>query len=360
MPTRQSGHKNRKLWYDFVMETQTQINTTKPNFSVGFFFLSFGALISLTTSVVSFLSLVFETLNKRFPDVLNSSYQYGYSTYEYESIRTSLATLLIFFPVFLVISYFWKKFTKREMGRVDEIIKRWLIYIVLFFSSLIIVGDLVTLVRYFISGEITYRFILKVLTVLVVAGLVGFYYVFLLRTKEGSQSKTDMIFGGAGIVLFIVSICYSFLIIGSPMKQRLLRLDDRRINDLQNIQYQVINYWQQKEKLPKDWKDLSNPISGYSLPVEPEFEKGKKYEYLVKGSLTFELCATFSLPIPKGWREYGGRGIMPMIAYEKSVANISYPYPGSGTNESWDHQEGRTCFSRTIDKDIYPPYPKPY
>ena len=34
------------------------------------------------------------------------------------------------------------------------------------------------------------------------------------------------------------------------------------------------------------------------------------------------------------------------------------PYGGAGTNESWDHSEGRTCFSRTIDKDIYPPYPK--
>ena len=36
----------------------------------------------------------------------------------------------------------------------------------------------------------------------------------------------------------------------------------------------------------------------------------------------------------------------------------TYPYGGAGTNESWDHSEGRTCFSRTIDKDIYPPYPK--
>ena len=48
-----------------------------------------------------------------------------------------------------------------------------------------------------------------------------------------------------------------------------------------------------------------------------------------------------------------------MIAYDKGISNTSYPYPGAGINESWDHQEGRTCFSRTIDKDIYPPYPKP-
>lgn len=344
------------------MDTQT--NITKSRFSVGFFFLCLGTLITLITSVVAFINLVFETLDKRFPDVLNASYQYGYSTYEYESIRMALATLIIFFPVFLVVSYFWKKFSRFELGQVDDMFKKWVIYIILFLSSLIIVIDLVTLVRYFISGEITYRFILKVITILVVALVVGFYYISLLREKEGSKSK-DMLLAGVGVVLVVVAISYSFAIIGSPMKQRLLRLDDRRVNDLQNIQQQVINFWQQKEKLPADLKELVNPLSGYSLPVDPEFEKGNMYEYLPKDKLTFELCATFSLPIPKGWREYKGGGMYPSpmmpIAYdEAAVSSLSYPYPGGGTNESWDHEAGRKCFSRTIDKDIYPPYPKPF
>lgn len=337
------------------METQTNITN---KFGIGYFFLCLGVLITLITSVVSFLNLVFETLNKRFPDVLNSTYQYGYSTYEYEGIRMALATLIIFFPIFVAVSYFWRKYSKIDLGYINEAFKKWLIYIILFLSSVIVVVDLVTLIKYFISGEITYRFILKVVTVLVVAGLVGFYYVFLLREKEGMASKKGWIFGGVGVVLVLSAIVYSFMIIGSPMTQRALRLDDRRVNDLQNIQYQVINFWQQKEKLPADLSELANPISGYSLPVDPEFEKGNKYEYAVKGKLTFELCATFSLPIQKGWREYSNGGIiMPM--YDKAVSEVSYPYPGSGVNESWDHQEGRTCFERTIDKDLYPPYPKP-
>lgn len=336
------------------METQTNITN---KFGVGYFFLCLGALITLITSVVSFLNLVFETLNKRFPDVLNSSYQYGYSTYEYEGIRMALATLIIFFPIFIAVSYFWRKYSMMSLGYINEVFKKWLIYIILFLSSVIVVVDLVTLIKFFISGEITYRFILKVVTVLVVAGLVGFYYVFLLREQEGSNSKKGLIFGGIGSLLVLGAIIYSFMIIGSPMTQRALRLDDRRVNDLQTIQYQIINYWQQKEKLPVNLKELANPLSGFSLPTEPEFEKGKVYEYIVKDKLTFELCATFSLPIQKGWREYSDGGIiMPM--YDKEVSNVSYPYPGSGINESWDHQEGRTCFERTIDKDIYPPYPK--
>ena len=174
------------------METQT--NLIKPKLSASFFFLSLGILISLITSVVSFLNLVFETLDKKFPDVLNAIYQYGYSTYEYEGIRTALAILIIFFPVFLLISYFWEKFKENELGTIDEIIKKWVIYIILFLSSIVIVIDLVTLVRYFISGEITNRFILKVLAILIVAIFVGVYYIFLLLGKE-KYLDLELVFG---------------------------------------------------------------------------------------------------------------------------------------------------------------------
>ncbi|TSD03398.1 MAG: hypothetical protein Athens071416_79 [Parcubacteria group bacterium Athens0714_16] len=337
------------------------MESNKPKLNVGFFFLCLGLLITLITSVTSFLNLVFETLNKNFPDVLNASYQYGYSLYEYESIRIALATLIIFFPVFIVVSYFWRKYAKGIIGHTDEVIKKWVTYIILFLSTVVIMVDLVTLIRYFISGEITTRFILKVIIALVVAGLVGAYYIFLLREKN-SSSKTSLIFAIVGAVLVIGAVIFSFMIMGSPSNQRKLRMDDRRIGDLQSIQYQVIYYWQSKEKLPEKLSDLANPISGYSLPVDPEFEKGNTYEYFVKDKLKFELCATFSLPIPKGWVEYSnGGGVMPMMDYYygKDVSVASRPYPAGGVNESWDHKEGKTCFERTIDKDLYPPYPKP-
>ena len=333
-------------------------------FNIGFFFLSLGVLITLITSVVSFLNLLFETLNKRFPDVLNSSYQYGYSTYEYEGIRAALATLIIFFPIFLAVSYFWKKLREKGVGRLDEIIRKWVIYIILFLSALVIVIDLVTLVRYFISGEITTRFILKVVIALLVALGIGINYIFELRgVKKFWGFRVGLLGAIKSSIIVILALWFSFSVMGSPMKQRLLRLDERRVGDLQNIQYQIINFWQQKEKLPKDLAELANPLSGYSLPVPPEFEKGEKYEYGVLAPLKFELCATFALPMPKGWREYQG-GVMPMpyMEYPKDIrdATVSYPYPApGGVNESWDHQVGRACFERTIDRDLFPPYPKP-
>jgi len=339
------------------METTTiQPSKVTPKF----FFISLGVIVSLITSVSSFLILLFETLNKKFPDALNSVYQYGYNSYNFETIRASLATLIIFFPIFILISYLWLRESKTDIGYKNLTIRKWMIYLILFIASLTIVIDLVTLVRYFVSGEITTRFIYKVLGALIIAFLVDFYYSLKMKNVNFNSvrsKKWGLITGIVSVILFLGLIIWSFSVMGSPKEQRAWRLDDRRMSDLQSIQYQVINYWQQKEKLPVTLIDLANPMSGYSLPVDPEFEKGLKYEYISQDKLSFQLCATFTADMPKGWNEYNYGGVMPMYK-TMDIAVSSAIYPGGGANESWDHKIGRTCFTRTIDKDIYPPFPK--
>jgi hypothetical protein len=337
-----------------------QIQTQKASLTPKFFFVSLGVTITLITSVSSLLILFFETLNNKFPDALNSIYQYGYNTYNFESIRGAIATLIIVFPVFLILSYFWIKISKGGLSHVDSIIRKWMIYIILFLASVVVIADLVTLVRYFVSGEITIRFIYKVLGTAVVAILVGIYYYFELKRSKlfSRQKRVGLITGIISIILVIGLIIFSFTVMGSPKKQRALRFDQRRIDNLQSIQYQVINYWQQKEKLPVSIYDISSPLSGYSIPPDPEFEKGNTYEYIIKDKMTFELCATFSEDMQKGWQEYDHGGVRPLYNREVSdMAVSSYPYYG-GVNESWDHGIGRTCFTRTIDIDMYPPFPK--
>lgn len=322
-----------------------------------FFFLAIGTLATLIASVSAFLSLAFETLNHVFPDVLNASYQYGYASYSYDAMRGALALLIIVFPAFLILSKFWSKEVQKGMSHWNEVLRKWAIYLILFLASLTALVTLVTLVRYFVSGEITVRFVLKVLLTLGVSSMTLWYYGRVL--KGISKWRTVVLI--KSIVLVGALIVWSFCVMGSPLSQRKLRLDEKRVQDLQSIQYQVINFWQQKEKLPVSIEELTNPIANFSVPVDPEFEKGLSYEYrkitdkTAKANPSFELCATFSLPMRKGWVENtNGGGVFPA----KDIAVSSIPYPG-GVNDSWDHEAGHTCFLRTIDPDLYPPYPKP-
>lgn len=330
-----------------------------------YFFLTLGTIISLVTMSVSFINLIFETLDQAFPDVLNASYQYGYNVSMYDGIRTTLATVIIFFPMYLALSYFWAKYSHEKLSTHNMILRKWALYLVLFLVVLTVAVDLVTLVRYFISGELTTRFILKVGSVFLTTATLFGYYFKELKKEAPKFLRTRFLFLSISIIFVLGGIIYSFSVIGTPNSQRALRLDQKRIEDLQNIQSQVIMYWQQKEKLPIQLIDLIDPLNNWQvIPKDPEFQNGINYEYIKIGDLEFQLCATFSKSIPQGWQENGG--VYPMPLYDKNAAVTSVagsPGYAGAQNENWSHDVGRTCFTRKIDTEIYPPFkdtsPKP-
>ena len=327
-----------------------------------FFFTTLGVVVALMVSTIGFLNLIFETLEHAFPDVLNASYQYGYSSYTYDGVRTALAIVIIAFPVFFALGRLWRKYIARGLSHGDEILKKWVLYGLIFLITLTAFIDLIVLVRYFVSGEITIRFVLKVLAVIVVCSLLGSYYVDVLKKGKWNVAKW---IPAISVLVVLAGIVYSFSIIGSPTAQRELRLDQRRIDELQKMQDQEKNDGQKKEKLPESMNDMSDPLQSYQqIPVDPEFEKGTVYEYRKTADMSFELCATFSRDIPKGWQEnqYGG-GPYPMYATDSMGGrDIAVSEPAIApdmigvTNESWSHGEGRTCFERTIDPERYPVY----
>jgi hypothetical protein len=129
----------------------------------------------------------------------------------------------------------------------------------------------------------------------------------------------------------------SFAIFGSPANTRKLRADSQRVSDLQSIQWQVINYWQQKGSVPANMAALKDPISSFYMPTDPE--TGLAYTYEKVAAKSFKLCATFNLS-NKG----AEAGANPMMA--KSLDGMM--------SENWQHTSGEYCFDRVIDADLYP------
>ncbi len=147
-------------------------------------FLHLLAIVTLYTCAVSFLVLTFQYINILFPDALDNGY-YAFSGAR-TAIRWSIASLVVVFPVYVLTSMHLSKAYRRSAPQRNLRIRKWLVYFTLFAAALIIIGDLVTLINTFLSGELTPRFILKVLSVFFVAGSTFFYYLSDLR-----KNKTD-------------------------------------------------------------------------------------------------------------------------------------------------------------------------
>jgi len=204
---------------------------------------------------------------------------YYYLQSAYSSIRWSVAILFVVFPV-----YVWANWLLRKMYAINQALRelktrKWLLYLTLFVAGLVIIGDLIM----------------------------------------------------------------AFFFVGSPKEERARRFDDRRVSDLQAIQGQIINFWQNKERLPTNLAELRDDISGFFPPNDPE--SGKEYVYEKTADLSFKLCANFN-------RE--------SLENSPKISRPAVPYPAEPYfgAENWQHASGEICFERTIDPELYKPFEK--
>ncbi|MBI4437906.1 hypothetical protein HY631_03050 [Candidatus Uhrbacteria bacterium] len=291
-------------------------------------------IIMLYVGVVSFITLLFQYVNVSFPDALDSWMMFSAG----EIMRRAISALLIVWPVYVLMSWFIGKDLRADQTKQGLWVRKWLLYLTLFVASLTVIIDLITLVNTFLSGEITTRFILKVLVVLVVAVAVFAYYLWELRRDPSVRTKLPLHAAVATSVVIAGAIVASFIIVGSPAKQRAVRMDEQRVWDLQSIQNETLSYWIQKEALPATLQDLKDPFSGYDAPTDPL--TGEPYVYTVKGDLEFEVCAVFETEVAS---DVQGTGAKPTMYY--SYRDSSF--------DVWAHGMGMTCFSRTIDPELY-------
>lgn len=295
-------------------------------------FLHLFNILIFYLSVIGFMMLYVQYINVWFPDTLNF-----YFTNIADIVRAATSIFVIGVPVYLLTAWMLGKDLKVNPEKRDLSLRKWLIYFTLFISAVTIIIDLVMFVYNFLSGELTVKFFLKIAVVLIVAAAVFGYYLWELKRKE-LNSKIPKILAAVLIVVVIISIVIGVMLIGTPVDQRNRRFDDTRIQALQNLQSQIVNYWTQKQTLPEALGKLEDSISGFVVPTDPESKLA--YDYKAVDSLSFELCATFKtnsqdfLPTDKG-------------------VKMTSPY--DSFQQNWNHQAEKTCFTRTIDPELYKP-----
>jgi hypothetical protein len=315
----------------------------KPKITAKDFFLWAGALVSFYWTVIAYTFLVFDYINYTFPNPL--AY---YPANPYESgISYEMASIIVLLPVYLYLMSLIRKDSEVDPSRKEIWVRRWAIILTLFLSGAAMIGDLISLLTTFLRGEeLSTSFLLKTLVIILVAGGVFLYFRADLKNYwDTNQSRRSLLRIGIA-VLAIITIGSGFLIVGTPQQARLMRFDAQKVGDLQNIQSQVVNYYQAKQKLPISLADINTSLMYSPLPVD--IQTGEQYGYEAAGSLSFKLCAMFNAESRSSQNVYyESRAMMPMPMGDKGMMQ-----------DNWQHGSGRVCFDRTIDPSFYPPLNK--
>lgn len=289
------------------------------------FALQLGSLISLYISIGSLITLLLSVITIIYPD--QASYYWEQESAS-ASIRTSIAILVVFFPTYIFLTRMVNNIRRIEHGMYLTLTK-WLIYLSLLIGGGVLLGDLVAVIMSFLNGELSIRFTLKALAILLVVTTAFLYYLADARGYWQTHEKESIRYAMFVAVCVIGAIVFGFLHTQSPAEVRAINLDRNQIIDLQNIQSHIESYTALNGALPLS---LNDAFLGLTVPTAPDTRAA--YTYTKKSSTSFSLCAEFAYP-----------SITVTDVYATPV--IKEPYAIKNPN-NWDYSAGTWCFERVL------------
>jgi hypothetical protein len=189
---------------------------------------------------------------------------------------------------------------RQDPSRREAPVRRWLTYLSMLIAASVVIGDIITFLAYLLQGEITMRFVLKVLVVFILAAGVFWYYLTSLRPERPERA-----FAYAACAAAAAGIALGFSLLGSPGHQRDIGADRKRVEHLRAIAAEL---HVRGGTAPASLEGLNSPRFD---PVT-----GAQYDYRPLEGTRYELCAVFGAPSQAESRQ---------LAF-------------------WRHQAGRQCF----------------
>jgi hypothetical protein len=285
------------------------------------------SLVALIFMALATGGIVFQIINKYFSDPIGL-FQ---GTFNSDALRTAISALFFSAPIFFVLT--WQIFKNLFSGNMEEEsgIRKWLTYLILFASAVVMLVWLIVTLNNFLKGELTAKFALKALTSLIIAGSIFVFYLYDIKRKDikGKKDKVISIYFYASALIVAVVFVTSLFFIESPAKTRDRNHDNILINNLDQIESAVNSYYSYNKKLPDNLKALTGDanrqyfISSDSIS-DPETKKELEYKKIKTDS--YEICAEFKL----------SNKIQPD---DSSIYN-------KDLEERWPHDAGRTCYAR--------------
>ena len=290
------------------------------------YLLSFSTLATWASALGSML---FQFIDHWLPDPVTREQIYSMRT----AVTWQMASIAVAFPIFLLVMRTILREAQDRPERIRSGVRKWLTYIALLLTAGAMICDLIWFLDYFLTGELTSRFVLKAATVMLICGAIFVYYLGSLHwdrdTNVALVRSRSLKFGIGAAAIVVAAFSIGLGVAGTPAVQRRIEADHRRIQDLRAITWAVHSWYQRAgksaEPLPALLAELAGKGIQPSQTVDPE--TGRLYEYRVKSGTVYELCAVFSSP-------------------EEADQVRQTPF--------WYHDKGRSCF--TLDASGQPPW----
>ena len=241
-----------------------------------------------------------------------------------ERISLRLASIIVAFPAFIWATWSILRDQMENPDKAESAVRRWVSNIGLLLTALVFFGDLITFVTSLLQGEITARFALRCLVVVVLVGAVFLYYSRGLGKSRTLPPMTwQRIFAGCAGVAMTLTLGFGFWSTGSPSSVRVLTEDSQRVRDLYSLTVAIENkrYGGAFNEPPARLADVAIKTGSDPLNRQP-------YEYRRMDGGRYQVCADFR------------------------ATSLS----ASGPALFWAHPAGRKCFDVSFG-DIAPQPP---
>lgn len=295
------------------------------NNAAKFAFLYLLSLVGLGFLAVSVGMVSFQVINKYIMDVVET---YGMS-YDSYSLRFAISSIIVGAPIYFISTWQINKSLVKGVLDKDAAVRRWLTYFILLVSSLVMLGDLIAVVNNFLSGELSLKFALKVLTILVIAGAVFGYYLYDIK-RESVKDASDLtirVYFYCALIVTAVALVAGFVFVESPVQVRKERQDTEVLNRVQTVRTGLVNYYEDTNALPETLnellggtrfivseRDLINPVTG------------AEFGYRAISDTEYEICTTFQ------------------ASNKDRQENYEYGY----YNDFWQHDAGEQCVTWAV------------
>lgn len=272
-------------------------------------FLYLLSFSTLATWAAALASILFELINRWLPDAVSRGNLYS----DFRSLVTwQMASMLVAFPIYLLSMRTLTREAAEHPERLQSGVRKWLTYIALLVTAGTMICDLICFLDYFLMGELTARFVLKVLAVLAISGSIFTYYLGWLKGRR-TRGRAFAIAAAAAVgAVFAIGLAAA----GTPARQRQLEADRTRAQDLRNLATAIRGAHGAAGRMPPNLGALG---TSRRLRLEDP-ETRRPYEYSLEGGSRYALCARFA-------------------ADSSEDSGLQFR-PGS----FWNHGPGRVCF----------------